>query len=124
MSQHFDILGYLFIALGVLTLLGGLIAGCALGIGGEIAGNADPAFRDTGLTGVFAGLGAIIFVIVAVFAALYLAAGYGLLKREPWARVLGMIAGALGLLSFPIGTAIGVYALWALTRPEAEAEFA
>jgi dipeptide/tripeptide permease len=123
MRQHFDVLGYLFIALGVLTLLGGLIAGCALGIGGEIAANTDPTYRDTGMTGLLAGLGAVVFVVIALFGALYLATGYGLLKRERWGRVLGLVAGALSLLSFPIGTAIGIYALWALTRPEAQAEF-
>jgi hypothetical protein len=34
-----------------------------------------------------------------------------------------MVLGALSLLSFPVGTALGVYTLWALTRPDAAAAF-
>jgi len=48
-----------------------------------------------------------------------LLAGYGLLTRKPWARVLAIVVGILSLLNFPIGTAIGIYTLWVLTQPVA-----
>ena len=41
-------------------------------------------------------------------------AGYGLLKRKPWARTAGIIASILAVINFPHGTALGVYSLWFL----------
>lgn len=39
-------------------------------------------------------------------------AGIGLLNKQRWALTLALILGCLKLLSFPIGTAIGVYSIW------------
>lgn len=38
--------------------------------------------------------------------------GYALLKRKPWARKIGIVAGVLAALTFPFGTALCVYTLW------------
>ena len=38
--------------------------------------------------------------------------GYALLKRKPWARKIGIVAGVLAGLTFPFGTALCVYTLW------------
>ena len=38
-------------------------------------------------------------------------AGYGLRKGKPWARVWSIIACVLAVMSFPLGTALGVYGL-------------
>jgi hypothetical protein len=53
-----------------------------------------------------------------------LLAGYGLLTRKPWARVLAIVVGILNLVNFPVGTAIGLYTLWVLTQPTATEYFA
>jgi hypothetical protein len=45
-------------------------------------------------------------------------AGIGLLKRRNWARILGIIGGILDLLAIPVGTAIGIYTIWILTKKE------
>jgi len=50
-------------------------------------------------------------------------AGIGLLQRAGWARTLTLIIGVISLLSFPFGTALGIYSLWVLMSPGAEAEF-
>jgi len=39
-------------------------------------------------------------------------AGIGLVARQPWALILALIMGCFKLFSFPIGTAIGIYAIW------------
>ena len=39
-------------------------------------------------------------------------AGYALLKRRRWAKVAGIVGGVTAAMSFPIGTAVCVYALW------------
>ena len=43
-----------------------------------------------------------------------LVAGWGLLTRQPWARMLAIVLGIINLLEIPVGTAIGIYTLWAL----------
>jgi O-antigen/teichoic acid export membrane protein len=50
-------------------------------------------------------------------------AGIGLFKRKNWARILTLILSVLNLLSFPIGTALGIYSIWALVQPEIVADF-
>jgi len=50
-------------------------------------------------------------------------AGAGLLSRAPWARTLALVVGVLSLLSFPIGTAVGIYTIWVLLSQGAEREY-
>lgn len=50
-------------------------------------------------------------------------AGWGLQRQKEWARTLGMIAGAVSLLHVPLGTAVGIYALWVLTDEATELLF-
>lgn len=56
--------------------------------------------------------------IVAFFGIIDLLAGVALLSYKPWSRVFMIIVSALNCLNIPIGTAIGVYSLWALMKPE------
>jgi hypothetical protein len=44
--------------------------------------------------------------------------GYGLLKYWNWARILVIVIAILNLFNFPFGTALGVYSLWVLFKPE------
>jgi hypothetical protein len=53
-----------------------------------------------------------------------LVAGAGLLARQSWARILAIVVGILGLVNFPIGTVIGVYALFVLMQDAAAEYFA
>jgi ABC-type molybdate transport system permease subunit len=46
-------------------------------------------------------------------------AGYGLLRHRSWARLLAMIIAVLGLVNFPFGTVIGIYALFVLSQQTA-----
>jgi len=46
-----------------------------------------------------------------VRACLALAAGWGLMERAPWGRIVAIVAAFLSLLRFPIGTAIGIWTL-------------
>jgi hypothetical protein len=44
--------------------------------------------------------------------------GLGLLKYKEWARILILVLSAISLMNIPIGTAIGVYSIWALVQDE------
>lgn len=50
-------------------------------------------------------------------------AGWGLLTRKSWSRVLAMVLAILGLFLFPIGTIVGAYVLWVLTSQPAGSYF-
>ncbi len=61
-------------------------------------------------------LGALLLAIGAC----KLICGWGLLARRRWSRVFAIILGIIGLINIPFGTALGIYALWVLFKPEAE----
>jgi len=44
--------------------------------------------------------------------------GWGLIKGKSWSRVLMIVISALHLLSFPVGTALGIYGLWVLLNEQ------
>jgi len=53
-------------------------------------------------------------VLLALFMATEVGAGIALLKGSRTARVVVIVLGVVELLYVPIGTAIGIYTLWAL----------
>ncbi len=53
----------------------------------------------------------IIGVMVAIFSVPKIVAGYGLRREKSWARIWATIACCMALLSFPLGTALGVWGL-------------
>jgi len=63
---------------------------------------------------MMSGLWPVIAVATVFSAALALVAGYSLMTRRPWGRVLAIIAAILALIKFPFGTALGIYTLWVL----------
>ena len=116
MIKHIEIVAYLHIVYGVLTLIGAFFAFIAIAGGGLISG-------DTGAMAITAGVGFIIGLFLVILALPSLLGGYGLLKRKHWARILVIVLSILNLLSFPFGTALGIYSLWVLLNEEVQAEF-
>ncbi len=60
------------------------------------------------------------FILTGV---LGLIAGWGLLERQPWARILAIVLGFISLIHIPFGTAIGAYTLWVLLPASSEQEY-
>ena len=83
-------------------------------------GEPDPALIMTILVVAF--FFALVFTVL--FSVPKIIAGYGLRRGAPWARVWTIIASAMSLLSFPFGTAIGVYGLIFLFGDEGKTYFA
>ena len=52
-----------------------------------------------------------------------IALGVGLLNYRPWARSIGTVIAIIELLNFPLGTVLGIYALWVLLSPETDSLF-
>jgi fructose-specific phosphotransferase system IIC component len=112
MNSHVKVVGWLWIANGVLSILMALIGLTVINWPGLI-----PNARDS----ILASLGALCFFLPGVIA--YVLAGYGLLKFKSWARILAIILAILNLILFPIGTALGIYTLVIMFNDEAEALF-
>jgi hypothetical protein len=62
--------------------------------------------------GLLIAIGIVTAVIVFLFAALDFYAGFKIGKVQKIGRTLGIVLGILSLFSFPVGTALGVYAIW------------
>lgn len=67
-------------------------------------------------------LGGIGFLLLTL-AVLDLIAGLGLLMLQSWARILAIVVGVIELVSFPLGTALGIFTLWVLLPNDAEREY-
>jgi hypothetical protein len=48
---------------------------------------------------------------IVIRAALAFAAGWGLMERAAWGRILAIVAAILSLIKFPFGTALGIWTL-------------
>jgi len=115
MKKHVAILATLDIVLGVLAIVG---AAAFLVIAPAKSQAIWPEHPDRVIKGALA-LSAFAFV-VGVFA-IWL--GYSLATRQRWARMGQIVFAAASLPGVPVGTVFGLYALWALLRPEAKAFF-
>ena len=73
-----------------------------------------------GEIGLLAGVQSLPFLLLAIPLVLV---GRGILRWEPWAHTGGILAGAASILLFPVGTAIGLYALGVMLLPETEPLF-
>ncbi len=116
MSTHIKVLGWLYIIFGVFGLLGalGVFAGGLLG--GLFSGSLSGAVGGV-LGGTIAAVLAVVWSLPGVIA------GFGLLQRRPWARIVVIVLSVISLLRFPLGTIIGIYGLWVLLSSEGSGQF-
>jgi hypothetical protein len=115
-AGHVRMLGILWIALSAFRMIPALML---LAIFGEHfpfpGGEAMPVF--------VLGLMRIIGYVLLASGILGIMAGWGLLQRQAWARMLAIVLGCIGLVDMPFGTALGVYTLWVLLPAESEQEY-
>ncbi len=116
MEKHITLLGWLYIALSAIGLLIALIVFTAVVGGGLISGDRE-AIAITSIVGSVVSGFLVLLSVPGVFA------GIGLLRFRPWARMLALVLGILNLLNFPLGTALGVYTIWALLNDESSRLF-
>ena len=124
MTTHIKVLAVLYIVLSAFGLLAAIFLGLVFGTASGIVGmNADP--HDAAIALPIIGLAGTALVTFLVLVSLPgLVAGIGLLKLQPWARILGIVVAVLNLIHVPIGTAVGIYGLWVLLNRETERVFA
>jgi hypothetical protein len=115
-EKHITILAILNIAFGAIFLFVGIAALLLLaGIG--VASGEPEAVTILGVVGLvgclfFCGIG-----LPGIFA------GIGLLKHRLWGKYLAIGLAFLNLFAIPIGTALGIYAIWVLLSNDADVVF-
>ncbi|MCA1818555.1 MAG: hypothetical protein LC620_00630 [Halobacteriales archaeon] len=116
METHVKVIAIIDVVFGALAALGALVILAVFGAGAAATG----ATTHSGWAGFIAAFGVLIALFIGLFAALGLTAGILLLRRRRAGKGFGIAAAILQLFSFPIGTALGVYALVILTKRETE----
>jgi hypothetical protein len=113
LENHVRLLGVLNILLGgwgglaAITYFGMVAGPAAVAAFGPLAG-----YLITGL-----------MLLLLVLTLPMIVVGFGLLRHRPWARPMGTVMAILEILSFPLGSALGIYALWVLMSPETDRLF-
>ncbi len=111
MERHINVVAALQIGLSVLGIVIGLVVFTILYVTGDFVDEAETEKILTVIANVM-------IVVVTVLSIPGIVAGIGLFKRKEWARILTLILSVLNLFNFPLGTAVGVYSIWALVQPE------
>lgn len=120
-QQHVRLLGILWLAISALNILGGFVL---FVVANTIFGRA----RQFGMPDPHAPAFVHMILIAVAWAILIKAAagflaGWGLLNREPWARMLTIVLSFISLFNVPLGTALGIYGLWVLLPAASEREY-
>ena len=112
---HVRVAAWLHIALGVIAVCILGFVGLAIGVFGLAIG-ASAQGMDAGVLAWIASFGMALLLFLLAFPVLEIVGGAMLLNGSTAGRVITLVFSVLGLLGFPVGTAIGVYSLWALLR--------
>ncbi len=121
-QNHVHLLGILWFALSAFNALGGLfllILGSTLFPHLREMKGVPPDVPVGFLTALFSTLG----IVVLAKAACGFIAGWGLVQRDSWARMVAIVLAFISLFNIPFGTALGVYTLWALLPSQSEQEY-
>jgi uncharacterized membrane protein (DUF2068 family) len=116
MDTHIKVIGWLWIVLGALGVLGALCLSAATAGGGLLSEDTTALFITSTVALVCGGL-------FFLGSALNIIAGIGLLRYRSWARILVIILAIINLPNFPVGTALGIYTLWAMFNAEGKELF-
>jgi uncharacterized membrane protein HdeD (DUF308 family) len=116
MEKNAQVMGILWIVYGVLSVLGGII--CLVGL--LIVAHIPDITWECGQVGqdilrvIAISLGSFLIVLGIV----KIVSGLGLQARREWARILTMVLAFLSLINVPFGTALGIYSIIYLMKPE------
>jgi hypothetical protein len=114
-AGHVRLLGIFWLAISAFRLLPGLALVSIFHSGFPFFMPGIPGF----VHGLMRGLGGLLLLggVIGIVA------GWGLLERQPWARMLAIVLGCFSLLDMPFGTALGIYTLWVLLPAGSEEEY-
>ncbi len=112
MRKHVSLVAGLHIGFAVLGLVGALVIFLSINFAQSFVQGEDIA------ESVLYAVKIIIPVLIALVSIFSIVGGIGLLSYHEWARVLLIVVSAINCLNVPIGTAKGVYSMWALLQDD------
>ena len=112
MRKHVTFVAALQIGFGVLGIMGALFLFFLLNFAGSFIEDVDIAVMILNMAKFFFPL------LIITLSVLRLIGGLGLLSYKGWSRILVIVLSALDCLSVPVGTARGVYSIWALLQED------
>jgi len=114
-QSHVHFVGILWLAISAFNVVGGVVLYIVDNTIFAPGRSAGPAFVHP------------LLFVIAIFvlgkSALGFIAGWGLMQREGWARMLALVLAFISLFNIPFGTAIGVYTMWVLLPANSEEEY-
>ena len=116
MERHINVVAALHIGMSIMGILIGILVFIVLCFAGDLSGDQQAQFILSIIAKVIIGLMLLLSIPGII-------AGIGLFKRKEWARILTLIISVIDLVNFPVGTAVGIYSIWALVQPEVVAQF-
>ena len=120
-KEHVHLLGILWLAISAFNTIGGVVlyilANTLLAHLHEMGAPSEAP------TAFLRPLLSVVAIFILAKAACGFIAGWGLLQREPWARVIALVLGFLSLFNIPFGTAVGIYTLWVLLPGQSLEEY-
>ena len=126
-KEQARLLGLFFWLLtGFQLLIVGLICLLYVGIFGAVIASAPHKENDPPpelFAGVLIVVMAFVFITTLLFSIPKIVAGYGLRKEKSWAKIWAIIACVMACMSFPLGTAVGVYGLIFIFGEQGKAYF-
>jgi len=120
-QDHIHLLAVLWFAVSALTAMGGVVLIIlADTLFAHLHEMGVPQNAPTGfLTPLLNAVG----IAILVKAAVGFLAGWGLMQRESWGRVVALVLAFISLVNIPFGTALGVYTLWVLLPGQSQQEY-
>jgi hypothetical protein len=117
---NLHLLGILWLAMSAFNTIGGVILYV---LANTLFAHLHGMGAPDAPTGFLRPLLSVVGILVLAKAACGFIAGWGLMQREPWARVIALVLGFLSLFNVPFGTAVGVYTLWVLLPAQSQEEY-
>ncbi len=107
LQQHLSILGWLLIVEhAILLLIAAFVFALLMGVG-VVSG-------DREAMAVLSVVAPAVSALLVLLAVPGIVAGFAVLKGKSWGRYLAIAIGILGMINIPVGTLVGVYALFVL----------
>ncbi len=119
-QEHLRLLAILWFAMSALNTIGGVVL---IVLAHTLFLHLHDMGAPEALTAFLHPLLTVIGIFIVAKAGAGFLAGWGLIQREPWARILTLILGFLALIQVPFGTVLGVYMLWVLLPADSEHEY-
>jgi len=119
-QAHAHLLGIIWLAISAFNTIAGVVLYI---LANTLFAHLHELGAPEGPTAFLRPLLSVIALLVLAKAAFGFIGGWGLLHREPWARILTLVLGFISLFHIPFGTAVGVYTLWVLLPAQSQEEY-